>query len=70
MTDETGWQLDNDVRKIRLLTNARQLLNSPQIPEKFPDYNSQVRSSHVNNRSVLSELIMISRRPTSNGSVI
>ena len=27
MTDETGWQLDNDVRKIRLLTNARQLLN-------------------------------------------
>ena len=36
MTDETGWQLDNDVRKIRLLTNARQLLNSPQIPEKLP----------------------------------
>ena len=70
MTDETGWQLDNDVRKIRLLTNARQLLNSPQIPEKFPDYNSQVRSSHVNNTSVLSELIMRSRRPTSNGSVI
>ena len=61
MTDETGWQLDNDVRKIRLLTNARQLLNSPQIPEKFPDYNSQVRSSHVNNTSVLSELIMRSR---------
>ena len=70
MTDENGWQLDNDVRKIGLLTNARQLLNSPQIPEKFPDYNSQVRSSHVNNTSVLSELIMRSRRPTSNGSVI
>ena len=70
MMDETGWQLDNDVRKIRLLTNARQLLNSSQIPEKFPDYNSQVRSSHVNNTSVLSELIMRSRRPTSNGSVI
>ena len=27
MTDEAGWQLDNVVRKIGLLANARQLLN-------------------------------------------